>query len=121
MSSKKIIKSTKHFFNKNINKSKHLFLKEFIVEYRRVSGLIIDDVWENGYYINIKDKEYIFDVKHKYYDLPKFLEYKRFNIETFLSARALSSLTAQVVGLLMASLTLRVGAYSPHYINKLLI
>ena len=55
----------------------------FLDEYHRVGQLIINFIWENGY----KD----FNPKKDQLNLPKYLDYSKFLIETNLSARALSS------------------------------
>ncbi len=64
-------------------------------EYRRVGQWIIDNIWENGYekFQPSKDK----------LELPKYLDYTKFKLETSLSARALSSLVSQLVGVLSAA------------------
>lgn len=69
-------------------------LSAFIDEYRRVSKLILDDVWDNGYI----DNNIEFNVSKFKYKLPKYLDYNKFKFDTFLSARALSSLVTQLRG-----------------------
>lgn len=82
-----MIRSSQHSLKfMNIGK-KDLYLS-FLTEYRRVGQLIIDNIWQNGY----KD----FNIKLDKLNLPKYIDYNHFNIETSLSARALSSLVTQI-------------------------
>ena len=76
----------------NTNK-KHV-LNDFIDEYRRVSSIILNDIWNNGY------KE--FNVKTNL-NFSKYIDYNDFKIETILTARALSSLVNQLSGIIRAS------------------
>ncbi len=96
-----MIRSSKHS-TKFSNTRKLDNLSIFITEYRRVAGIIVDDVWNNGYtwiYSGIHE----FNIHKNKLELPKYLEYKKFSIETFLSARALSALCTQLTGTLKAS------------------
>lgn len=43
-----MIKTSKHYF-KHSNKSKLKKLSVIVDEYRRVSNIILDDIWNNGY------------------------------------------------------------------------
>lgn len=97
-----MIRTTNHTL-KFSRKGKLSKLQEFIREYRRVSGLILDQIWENGYSWEVKDKTYEFNVKENKLEHPKFIDYNDFNIETKLSARALSSLVTQLCGIIGAS------------------
>jgi len=89
-----MIRSSKHSI-KYANQGKLDSLNTFLSEYRRVGQLIIDDIWENGYdkFIPLEDK----------LESPKYYDYKRFNVETKLSARALSSLVTQLAGVIGAA------------------
>lgn len=78
----------------NSNKSKLATYNIFINEYRRVADLIVSVIWNNGY------KE--FNIKENKLDLPKYIDYKYFKIDTILTARAFSTLTVQITGILMA-------------------
>lgn len=95
------VRSTKHTI-KYTNISKIKKLSDFINEYRKVSSLIINELWKNGYsHIDKSGNKHIFNVHKKLYDLPKYLDYNRFNfITTDLSARALSSLITQITSLI---------------------
>lgn len=93
-----MIRSSKHT-TKFSNKGKLNEIDSFIQEYRRVASIIIDDIWNNGY--KFYDKE--FNIDKNQLELPKYIDYNSFNIETFLSARALSSLCTQLTGILKAS------------------
>lgn len=76
------------------NTKKRLDLSIFVKEYRRVMGLILDSIWNEGY----KN----FDPKKNKYELPKYLRYKDFGIDTPLTGRALSYLVAQLLGMIRA-------------------
>lgn len=95
-----IIRSSKHTTNFS-NKRKLQDLDSFIKEYRRVASIIVNDVWNNGYKFYNDEKE--FNINKNLLELPKYIEYKNFNLQTFLSARALSSLCTQLTGLLKSS------------------
>jgi hypothetical protein len=97
-----MIRTTNHSL-KFSNTCKLSKLSEFIGEYRRVSGLILDQIWENGYTWKVKDNDYEFNVKENKLEHPKFIDYNDFDIETTLSARALSSLVTQLCGIIGAS------------------
>lgn len=97
-----MIRTTNHTL-KFSNTHKLSTLSQFIEEYRRVTGLILDSIWSKGYKWKVKDVEYEFNVTENKLDHPKFIDYKDFNIETPLSARALSSLVTQLCGILGAS------------------
>lgn len=84
-----MIRSTKHSL-KFSNSQKLETIGTFIDEYRRVTSLILRDIWANGY----KD----FSIQEQKYTLPKYLDYNDFDIDTVLSARALSSLVTQLSG-----------------------
>jgi len=97
-----MIRTTNHTL-KFSNTNKLNKLQEFISEYRRVSGLILDQIWENGYKWEVKNKNYEFNVNENKLDHPKFIDYNSFDIKTNLSARALSSLVTQLCGIIGAS------------------
>jgi len=97
-----MIRTTNHSL-KFSNTNKLSKLSEFIGEYRRVSILILDQIWENGYKWNVKDKECVFNINENKLEHPKFIDYNHFDIETTLSARALSSLVTQLCGVIGAS------------------
>jgi transposase len=89
-----MIRSSKHTI-KFTNKNKLEIYHSFLNEYRRVAQIIVDDIWLNGYdnFIPSKDK----------LELPHYLDYTRFNAETFLSARSKSSLVNQIRGALLSA------------------
>ena len=70
-------------------------LSRFVDEYRRVGQIIIDTIWANGYdsFIPLKDQ----------LNCPKYLDYNRFDVETDISPRTMSSLTTQICAALSAS------------------
>jgi len=94
-----MIRSSKHT-TKFSNKGKLDNLNSFINEYRRVASIIVDEIWNIGYKF-YNDKE--FNISKNQLELPKYIEYKNFEIDTFLSARTLSSLCTQLTGTLKAS------------------
>jgi predicted RNA-binding Zn-ribbon protein involved in translation (DUF1610 family) len=69
-----------------------------LAEYRRVADIIVSDIWKNGYC----DEEKTFNVKKYQFDVPKYLDYNRFNIDTKLSGRMLSTLVTQLSGVIRA-------------------
>jgi transposase len=82
-----MIRNSKHSIKfANIQKLDKLQL--FIAEYRRIGQIIIDTIWENGY----ED----FNIKNDKLNCPKYLDYNSFNVDTKLSARAMSSLVTQI-------------------------
>jgi transposase len=93
-----MIRSSKHT-TKFSNKGKLNNLNSFINEYRRVASIIVDEIWNNGY--KFYDKE--FNINKNLLELPKYIEYKNFDLDTFLSARSLSSLCTQINGVLKSS------------------
>lgn len=97
-----IVKSSRHSF-KNTNPGKLGVIRAFIKEYRRVAEAIVSDIWTNGYSYTIKDIEMRFAPKENRLEAPPFLDYNKFDIETTLTARALSSLVTQVSGILSAA------------------
>lgn len=103
----KIIKASKHSIMFS-NTGKLGLYHDFITEYRRVAFFIVDSMWNKGYSFEeiTKDGEIIqkeFNVAKNLLELPKYIDYSRFVIETSLTARALSSLVTQLVGVLKAS------------------
>lgn len=64
--------------------------------------LLCDDMWLNGYRWQELDGWHEFNPTQFKYELPKYLDYNRFKIETWLSARMLSSLVTQLSGKLRA-------------------
>lgn len=98
----KRILTTKHSICE-ANTGKIVLLNTFINEYRKVAQQIIDDIWSNGYKYTINNKSYEFNINKNQLDVPIFIDYKCFNIDTTLSARALSSLVTQLSGVLSAS------------------
>lgn len=96
-----MIRSTQHNLTYcNTNKVKSI--SDFIDEYRRVCDIILSDIWKNGYVEHFNGKTTTFDLCKYMYDLPAYIDYNRFDINTDLSARALSSLTTQLVGIIKA-------------------
>lgn len=97
-----MIRSTCHSY-KELNVGKYARILAYLAEYRRMAGLIVDDIWNNGYsYVNDKNEIDRFDVKAMKYNLPKYLDYGYFSdkFETTLSDRSMSSLVTQVSGIL---------------------
>lgn len=98
------VRASKHHFHRDTNKTKLVAYSAFIAEYRRVSGLILSDMWDNGYSWSDKQgNQKLFFVSKGYLDVPRFIDYKKFKVETSLSARALSSLVVQLAAVISAS------------------
>lgn len=95
-----MIRSSSHSINQMNNDKKsryHMFLSE----YRRVGGLIVDSIWKNGYsYVNNRNEICEFNISKYKLDMPIYLDYNAFDIETILSGRALSSLVTQLSGII---------------------
>lgn len=70
-------------------------------------NLILDDIWTNGYTWSATTsagvKNYEFNVDKNMLSHPAFIDYNRFNIDTKLSGRALSSLVTQLAGIIGSS------------------
>ena len=104
------IRSSRHFFKKDINTQKEQNLQLFIEEYNRVLQIMIDYIWENGVSWNVVDKKTgkkttkICFPKHGYYDIASYFDYKLIKVDTPLSARALSSMTSQTMGIISSSI-----------------
>ncbi len=86
------------------NIGKRSALATFCIEYRRMLQVILDDVWENGYdYMTTKGEAAHFSVSENKLHAPLYIDYKKYSNLTFLTARALSSLTDQLCGILKAA------------------
>ena len=97
-----MIRSSKHT-TKLSNKGKLDNLNIFINEYRRVAAIIVNEIYSYGYKWFYNNELHEFNIKKNLLELPKYIEYKNFSIETFLTARTLSSLCTQLTGVLKAS------------------
>ena len=73
-----------------------------LAEWRRVMQLFCDDIWSNGYTWLDDGVIHEFNPDKYKYELPKYLDYNRFNVDTWLSARMLSSLVTELSGKLRA-------------------
>ncbi len=89
--------------SKYANSGKKELVVSFIQEYRRVMSLILDDIWKNGYEVIIEGEVQRFSIQENKLQLPKYLDYTKFEIDTFLTARAISHLVTQLRGILSAS------------------
>jgi putative transposase len=86
------------------NKEKQDNLRIFVCEARRAMKLMIDAAWEKG--ITWTDKNnavHTFSVRDNKLNVPSFLDYNDFEIDTFLTARAMSSIATQVDGMIKAA------------------
>lgn len=88
-----MILSSFHNIDKS-NTAKSYTYSAFIAEYARVADLIISEIWNNGYES--------FNIKQNNLNLPKYIDYNHFNIDTCLTGRALSSLVTQLSGIIRA-------------------
>lgn len=106
----KTIRSSRHNFSKDLNSAKELRLNSFLKEYNRVLKIMINHVWNEGIsweVVNKKTGEIIIKTccpKYGYYDKASYFDYKKLNINTNLSARALSSMTSQAMGMISSSI-----------------
>lgn len=99
----KLVRSTCHPL-KYSNDGKLQVIHDFIAEYRRVAGILVDYIWNDGYfYVNDAGETCEFNIHKWKYDLPVYLDYNAFELDTTLSGRAMSSLVTQLVGVLRAS------------------
>lgn len=96
-----IVRSSKHEV-KFANIGKRNDLSVFIDEYRRVADVILTDIWDNGYIWTQNNTTHTFNIKENKLYFPSFIDYNHYNIETILTARALSSLVTQLCGIIKA-------------------
>lgn len=89
-----MIGSTRHSY-KTANSNKIERLNSAIEEYSRVSLLAFHHIWDKGY------KK--FSIENNCLELPSFLDYKFFDIETTLSARALQCAVNQAGSLVRST------------------
>ena len=99
-----IVRSSQHRL-KFANRGKQDEVFGLLCEWRRVMQSICDDIWENGYRWREADGWHEFNVSNYKIDLPKYLDYNRFTVDTWLSGRMLSSLVTQLSGKLRAILS----------------
>ena len=92
-----IVRSTRHTL-KFANTGKKEAISILLAEWRRVMQLFCDDIWSNGYTWLEDDGTHEFNPDKYKYELPKYLDYNRFKVDTWLSARMLSSLVTQLSG-----------------------
>jgi transposase len=82
------------------NKAKKDNLSVFIDEYRRIAKLVIDEIWTNGYEWEDNKGKHSFSIERNELYFPSFIDYNKFNVNTFLTGRSLSSLVTQVAGMI---------------------
>ena len=99
-----MIRASNHLTN-NCNTKKSENLCRMTLEWRRVMGFILDDIWENGYEWEDDNGKHRFSVRENKLDFPKYIDYNKFKLEEGheLTARALSSLVTQLAGIIKAS------------------
>lgn len=100
-----MITRTTHHTLRYANTGKNESLMSLLAEWRRVMQLIADELWDNGYKWVEDGITHEFDVHSYKFELPKYLDYNRFNIDTWLSARMMSSLVTQLSGKLRGLLS----------------
>ena len=84
-----MIRATKHTL-KFANNGKRSSIGKLLSEWRRVMQLISDNIWVNGYRWQEDDGWHEFNPSQFKYDLPKYLDYTRVHVDSWLSARMLS-------------------------------
>lgn len=98
-----MIRTSKHTL-KFANKNKLIRLNDFLDEYNLVANYLMDYIWNN----KIDHKHGTLDIKNKIYNVPKYLDYNEIKslskLNTDLSARALSSLIYQLIGVIKSQL-----------------
>lgn len=100
-----MIRTSKHFIDKDANTGKGIRYKAFLLEMRRVAGIYVDYLWTTRReWSNKKGEAFVLDIKNGQYHCPQFFDYNTIPIETKLSARALSSLVTQCCGMVKAVL-----------------
>ncbi len=97
----KLTRTSKHSYSDS-NSRKRCDVREFISEYRRVSEIILNQIWFEGYSWEYKGVSHSFKPLEGFLETPKYIDYKRFDVDTNLSARALSSLVTQLSGIIDA-------------------
>ena len=113
-----MIKTSKHFFNKQINKSKYIMYKDFYKECTNVANQILSFMWNNS--ITLNDKT--LDIKNNQLDCPSFIPieiYDQINIQTDLSARAVKCISTQVCSVIKAVITKQKNRYKQLKIMQL--
>ena len=108
-----MIRTSKHY-TKFSNTNKLNKLELFINEYKRVTQIFTDYIWENGYSWNnkLEDKIETFNLTKNQLELPSMLTsniIKESNVDTFLTGRALKCCLTQVSGLIRAETALGRG------------
>lgn len=101
---KTYIRSSAHDL-KETNIQKQLVIIELLTEYRRIGQEIIDHLWTNGYtWPDNKGELHLFDVHTNQLKVPSFIDYNLIpTSDTFLTARAKSSLVTQIAGMLSSA------------------
>lgn len=93
-----MIRSTKHSI-KFLNDGKKERYHSFLNEYRRVSSIIGDSIWNDGYES--------FNVNNDILEFPKYVDYNKFKVQTWLSARCLSSIVTQISSIIRGAVDKR--------------
>ena len=95
-----VILSSKHSLA-SANTGKGDILDVAVSEWNRVGQMIIDRIWSDGYlWIDKEGKIQEFNVAKNLLRAPMFIDYNRFEIETTLTGRSMSSLVTQICGCL---------------------
>lgn len=100
----KFIRTSKHS-TKFTNFGKLCRLEEFISEYRRVAQIFLDFLWDNKYTsIDSKGVEHTLDRINQIYNVPNHIHYNDVPYSSWLSGRAINSLSIQVLGAISSRL-----------------
>ena len=100
---KYIIKSSIHD-TRFSNKEKQDNLSIFVDECRSVMEQMINYIWNNDItWIDKEQQSHTLSIRNNHLDTPKYFDYNMFPIDTFLTARALSSLATQVAGMIKSA------------------
>jgi len=76
------------------NTGKKIQLKELLLECQRVGQIVIDDIWNGG----IKG----FNIDKDELNLPKYIDYKPYSKDTYISAALLQCVANQAMGMISA-------------------
>ena len=93
-----LIRGSKHT-TKFTNKGKLDSLDQFLIEYDRVTWLLVDYLWTTTI---SWDEHHIFSIKNNLFDAPKFISTTNIDLDTTLSSRALKSASSQALGIVTA-------------------
>lgn len=102
---KRLIRTSRHYFQSFANTGKRSELARFLSAAREALDIYIDFLWDSKIEYKIKDKEIVFDRKNDLLECPSFISTKQVSFDTELSARALKCISTQACGIVKGILT----------------